>query len=578
MKKRSSKLKKILVAVLILAALIGGMFGARAYISSGKTAAVIPISMIADTWIEDSSAGYGQVSQGGIQYIYPDTSMLIQKVYVSPGDVVNKGDPLIQYDATQAALQVDSYRIQYEMAKKNLQEARETLAYYKTFKPYQEPKPVQMKFGKIVKLKTEEEINWKQLSYIKIKEEEYVVIDLDLDTPIRKSVFEYLFGVKEKELHQLVEAENNSSSAEIQQSDDSEKELSNEKGISIKHRFIFNIWKTAAGYDSVRIATIKSHKNYHPSELLAWFQSGFKNDDKVYRFSEVFSYDELSGYIENQFDNSFESNLMYLTDFNPSAIPEPVIPPEEESHTQEEIDEMILNQTQTIRRMEVSVAQAELAWKRAKQTATDGVVRAYDAGTVTSVGDPFAVSGDEPFITVQSGHGYEVTSTISELQLGTVKVGDQVSIQMWSNGMTYTGTITKISPYPTTNNMSYYGGGGGNVSYYEYTAELDCEDELQPWDGGEIRFVTDSSSSKAEFALQTCYVREENGRSYVLKAGDDDRLVKQYVEVGRLLYGGYSVEILGGLSLEDSIAFPYGKSAVEGAKVDRESGMGGMYW
>ena len=36
-----------------------------------------------------------------------------------------------------------------------------------------------------------------------------------------------------------------------------------------------------------------------------------------------------------------------------------------------------------------------------------------------------------------------------------------------------------------------------------------------------------------------------------------------------------SFEVYGGLSLEDYIAFPYGKNAVEGAKADYESGVTG---
>ena len=66
------------------------------------------------------------------------------------------------------------------------------------------------------------------------------------------------------------------------------------------------------------------------------------------------------------------------------------------------------------------------------------------------------------------------------------------------------------------------------------------------------------------------YVREENGRSYVLKADENNRLVKQYVETGKTLYG-QAVEIKSGLSMEDRIAFPYGKAAKEGVKVKESS-------
>ena len=57
----------------------------------------------------------------------------------------------------------------------------------------------------------------------------------------------------------------------------------------------------------------------------------------------------------------------------------------------------------------------------------------------------------------------------------------------------------------------------------------------------------------------------------MLAADEDDRLYRKYVEIGRILYGGWSLEITGGLSLDDYIAFPYGKNAVEGARADRDA-------
>ncbi|MDO5139475.1 MAG: HlyD family efflux transporter periplasmic adaptor subunit, partial [Oscillospiraceae bacterium] len=279
------------------------------------------------------------------------------------------------------------------------------------------------------------------------------------------------------------------------------------------------------------------------------------------------------------FDDSRQSvfehaqNLFVMTK-RENAYPDPVEIPEQNMYSQEEINEMVLDQTQLIRDLDINVSQAELNWRKAKQTATDGIVRAAHDGTVVAVGDPYAPQGDQALIQVKSGNGYEITSTISENQLNTIKVGDQISVMMWSNGMTYTGTITKVSPYPAEYSMSY-SGDGGNVSYYPFIASLDCDDELQPWDGGEITFLSDMPSSKAEFALQSCFIREENGRNYVLKADENGKMVKQYIEVGRILYGGYYIEVYGGLSLEDYIAFPYGKNAVEGAKADYESGVMG---
>ena len=52
----------------------------------------------------------------------------------------------------------------------------------------------------------------------------------------------------------------------------------------------------------------------------------------------------------------------------------------------------------------------------------------------------------------------------------------------------------------------------------------------------------------------------------MLKQDSNNCLVKQYVKTGKTLYGS-SVEIVSGLTKEDKIAFPYGKSAKEGVKV-----------
>ena len=82
--------------------------------------------------------------------------------------------------------------------------------------------------------------------------------------------------------------------------------------------------------------------------------------------------------------------------------------------------------------------------------------------------------------------------------------------------------------------------------------------------------ATYGEESNNSIYLQKAYVREEDGRSYVLKADENNRLVKQYVETGKSIYGE-AVEIKAGLSMEDRIAFPYGKAAKEGVKVKESS-------
>ena len=57
---------------------------------------------------------------------------------------------------------------------------------------------------------------------------------------------------------------------------------------------------------------------------------------------------------------------------------------------------------------------------------------------------------------------------------------------------------------------------------------------------------------------------------------DNGVLKKQNVILGGSVYGGYSVLIKGGLTREDKVAFPYGKTAKDGVKT-KEATLEEMY-
>ncbi len=82
----------------------------------------------------------------------------------------------------------------------------------------------------------------------------------------------------------------------------------------------------------------------------------------------------------------------------------------------------------------------------------------------------------------------------------------------------------------------------------------------------ELSIQDESALSGDSIYLEKAYIRSENGQSYVDKADDSNRLVKQYVKTGATAYST-STEILEGLTMEDRIAFPYGKNVKEGARV-----------
>ncbi|MBR5071733.1 MAG: hypothetical protein IKX27_07550 [Oscillospiraceae bacterium] len=568
--KKNKTLRRIISITAVLAVLAGAMFGARAMIDRRRTIPVVAVSNIADMWYDTGSSGYGQISQGGVQQVWNDSGKLVSQIYVSPGDRVKKGDPLVQYDISEARLEADNCRILYEMAKRDLNKAQERLEYINTFRPNERPEPVRMIFEEPVDIAGIKEGGGLDIISGSDSVEEVLqdgkalyIININTFTPITKRTFETLLSydphAENPEPDFEEDPENYSEGEEEIQSEEQASPLN----------FCFRIWANCEDMDSVQIATVTpSMDEAARTPIQGWFaENGWAEtgDEQYFFFSDVYSVDEMTGNVEEKISDLIGKVFAFKKERSNAQIPET------ERYSQREIDRMIREQNDLIRELKIDVAQAELNWREAKQSSGDGIVRAAHDGIVMSVGDPYDSYGGEPFIQVGSGEGYQIVSTLTELQLGSVKVGDTITVNMWSNGMTYKGTIVKISPYPTDNSMSYYG--SGNVSNYQFIADLECEDELQTWDGGEIILDSASDGKEVLFALMSAYVGEEGGRNYVLKAGEDGRVYRQYVETGKVVYSGWYVEIISGLSLDDYIAFPYGKNAVEGAKADYDSGV-----
>lgn len=168
-----------------------------------------------------------------------------------------------------------------------------------------------------------------------------------------------------------------------------------------------------------------------------------------------------------------------------------------------------------------------------------------------------------------SGQGqYTIKGSISESLLTSIQVGDPISAMSYDNGMTYTGTITEISQYPLdAGSGGMYGGSGNpNSSQYEFTAVVDQPDGLSNGMYLEITLSTQNQANTEALYLQKAYIREDESGSYVMKVGVDNRLYKQYLELGTSIYGGEYIEIKRGLTMDDYIAFPYGANVEEGVR------------
>ncbi len=218
---------------------------------------------------------------------------------------------------------------------------------------------------------------------------------------------------------------------------------------------------------------------------------------------------------------------------------------------------------QKIKDLDLDLRMAQVELKQMKQELSDGVVYADMAGTIAEViSADEALNSKEPIIKVAGGGGYYIQGTVSELDLDDVYIGQSVTVNCWESGNVYQGTVKEISDTPTEN--GYYNGNGNmNVSYYPFTVVVDGDVSFREYEGVEMTLDIPVQVSDA-FYLEQPFVLQENGENYVYLAGEDGMLEKRRISVGVMLWGSY-VQVLDGLTLEDTVAFPYGKDVVEGA-------------
>ena len=238
-------------------------------------------------------------------------------------------------------------------------------------------------------------------------------------------------------------------------------------------------------------------------------------------------------------------------------------------YTKDELTKLIKQKRQEIKELQLKVKQAELDLKKSQLALDNSTVRSTIDGVVRTLTDEqSATSNGTPFLVVSGQGQYTIKGSISESLLTSIQVGDPISAMSYDNGMTYTGTITEISQYPLdAGSGGMYGGSGNpNSSQYEFTAVVDQPDGLSNGMYLEITLSTQNQANTEALYLQKAYIREDESGSYVMKVGVDNRLYKQYLELGTSIYGGEYIEIKRGLTMDDYIAFPYGANVEEGVR------------
>lgn len=310
-------------------------------------------------------------------------------------------------------------------------------------------------------------------------------------------------------------------------------------------------------------------------------------DPYVYVVFEVRDSDALNGTILRSWE------MAILMDENGSwtfQIVEPSYEPEEDAsasapeiyvdttvyYTASEVAQMKAETKQQIMDLELELKMAELEYDRLSYELSNGIVYSTVDGVVKTLREPeIALAENEPVVLVSGGGGYYITAALSEIELSSMAVGDTVTIQSWENYTVIDAAITEISEYPDESGQYWhYSEGNQNVSLYPFTVFVEEDASLREGEWVTITYTPGGAESEGLY-VETPFIREENGRSYVFVQNEDGLLEKRYLTSGGSLWGSY-IKVLDGLTVEDYIAFPYGRSVKDGAKT-RQAGIDELY-
>ena len=185
---------------------------------------------------------------------------------------------------------------------------------------------------------------------------------------------------------------------------------------------------------------------------------------------------------------------------------------------------------------------------------------------------------------VSSKEGLFLKSYISEWKKEKYKKGDTVYAMDWRDGSVYEASIIEISDQPSesvTERLNQWM--GDSSTYYPFTARINAEGtQLSSGDYLDVYFSNPQSrySDSAPtmdgdtISIIKAFIRVDNGRKYVYARGENGLLEKRYIKTDGQTRNGYIVTE--GLSMDDYIAFPYGKDVRNGAQV-REGSISELY-
>ncbi len=519
----------ILAAVVVLA--VGTGCGIWYYLGHNSTEPVYvyPFQFVGMTefW-GDNQESNGPVKTDNFQTVFLTDTQTVTEILVQAGDTVKKGDLLMTFDTTLTDLELERKRLAVEKLQLQLEDAKKDLRQINAMKPMTIPD-----------FSEEPEV-----------EEEYLGPAVLSGNPQISENAAYDGSEPEKALICWINSNDSISLSLLEQ-------------IRLKAETLWNQNEELLYYESDGEESGEDKPPYEHQPMNR-FYAVIKVTAGDWQFAYKTVWQGLEVVVQDG-DISFRFCDALIPDF---TIPDTTVEEDEpvfdfgSGYTAAQIAQMRSEQEKRIKDLEFNVKMAEVNYKIALTEMDDGHIYAQVDGEVVSVlTEDEAKAQMQPILKVSGGGGFYVQGFISELEKESVQIGMEVTINDWSTGMTYKGTVDSIGDFPAAE--GYWNGmGNPSASYYPFNVFVDGSADLQ--EGRYVSIVYSTATGENGVYIQKPFLRTENGKDFVFVMGEDGRLEQRFVVTGKSLWGSYT-EIISGLTETDLVAFPYGKNVKDGA-------------
>lgn len=608
-RKPSKKIIVILSALVVLLAVGCGLWYYFGHTSS-EPVYVYSFQYIGMTeYWGDSQESYGPVTTDKIQTIFLTDTQTVTEICVKEGDTVKKGDLLMTFDTTLSDLALEKKRLEVEKLKLQLDDAKKELKKINSMKPMEIPQftpsePDDVYDGFYL---TKPYYLSSQKSYDGSSQDLALICWLRGDTSVSSSLFETMRGVAQ-----------NYQNANAELPDEPEETTAPTEDAGPTEEPTQPVESTQPSEPGTEPPTTPptqpaTEPPTQPSteppatepsqpesgEDLENSSASETDAPQTPQLIEVWEYDVIMKvtqgdmslgqpttwqglHVRKRDDGSFSFNF-----FDASMVPDHMLMefgagndfvdmPDIDfgsGFTAAQIAQMRSEQEKKIKDLDFQIKMADADYKIMQTEVNDGHIYASIDGTVISLlPEEEAKNTQQPVIKVSGGGGFYVEGSVSELDKDLLVIGQEVEINDWRTGGSYTGTVHSVGDFPSSQD-SWSGRGNPNASYYPFLVFVDESADLQA--GNYVSIMYSAGTSENGIYLENPFIRTEQGRSYVMVQGENGKLEQRFVTVGKSLWGSYT-EILSGLTAEDLIAFPYGKNVKPGASV-QEGDMRDLY-